>query len=427
MYRPQGKAKFAFSRQIRKNGKEVVRKYSLRPFLREIRFSLIVIDEAHGCKNPANVYSRFVRTLQAEAILAMTATPMPNHVKDIVGMLQLLWSVSILDPIERFSRPGLLGRVFADDFDPRRSYSGVLSMIDDATGRGAAYQEGLDARNRLWILNPLLFEEFGRFYRWGATFCDGALREALRIFAVRRTLTTAMTLPDNTVSFPGQLAGLTVMVEELKFPDRQADEAALRANEAITKFTKNRRRRQNQRAGSDESDSEEDEMPAVDRQRSKAGRCFFARHRRAALMAFDLRNAIMADPEYRVYTDGQFGERQTFLQPPELGEISAIVDGTGKVIGMGGPKGGAGARGGPLVGSESVNNILQNDMDGGASYYYRMTCKDETSIPPSTRSEMLFYAISKSPVLARIFIACHEHASKNEKALFITDSPWTQQ
>lgn len=431
--RARGNSKYTFSRIVRKKGAEVVREYSLREYMQKVRFGLIVLDEAHGCKNPENVYSGFVRTLNAESILAMTATPMPNSVKDIMGMLRLLWSVSVLDPVERFS-VGLLSKVFSDGFDPRQRYRGVTPMIDAAAGRGAAYQEGLEAGHRLWILNPTLFEGLADLRKWESTFCDSILREALRIIAVRRTLTSAITLPDSSVRFPGQLIGVDIRVEELSFPDRQADEAAFRANEAIAQVKRHRSRRGNHPADfHDDSEEGEDyddeEAPFFDHQRSREGRIFFARRRRASLISFDLRNAIMADPEYRSYKDGQFGDREEFPEPPGLADIGKVVDRTGKVIRMGSVQG-LGAVGGgvgPLAGTERISKILEDDMDGGASYYYRATCKEEASMPPSARAEMIFYLISKSPALARILIACHQHASDNTKAVFMTNFPWIQQ
>ncbi|HOE60933.1 MAG TPA: DEAD/DEAH box helicase [Kiritimatiellia bacterium] len=73
--------------------------------LRRIGWSGIVLDEAQNIKNPDTRQARAARALQADYRIALTGTPMENHVGE-------LWSV--MD----FLNPGLLGRraVFRETF-----------------------------------------------------------------------------------------------------------------------------------------------------------------------------------------------------------------------------------------------------------------------------------------------------------------------
>ncbi len=64
--------------------------------LREARFSLLVLDEAQAIKNPRSQAARVVRTIPAIRRLAMTGTPLENHLGE-------LWAQ--FDAVE----PGLLG------------------------------------------------------------------------------------------------------------------------------------------------------------------------------------------------------------------------------------------------------------------------------------------------------------------------------
>ncbi len=64
--------------------------------LREARFSLLVLDEAQAIKNPHSQAAKVVRTIPATRRLAMTGTPMENHLGE-------LWAQ--FDAVE----PGLLG------------------------------------------------------------------------------------------------------------------------------------------------------------------------------------------------------------------------------------------------------------------------------------------------------------------------------
>jgi non-specific serine/threonine protein kinase len=66
------------------------------PVLRETSWRFVVLDEAQAIKNPSAKQTRAAKTLKAEARIALTGTPVENHLGD-------LWS--IFD----FINPGLLG------------------------------------------------------------------------------------------------------------------------------------------------------------------------------------------------------------------------------------------------------------------------------------------------------------------------------
>ena len=66
------------------------------PVLTETSWRLAVIDEAQAIKNPGSKQARHVKTLKADARIALTGTPVENRLSD-------LWS--IFD----FTHPGLLG------------------------------------------------------------------------------------------------------------------------------------------------------------------------------------------------------------------------------------------------------------------------------------------------------------------------------
>src|SRR5205823_3365994 len=66
------------------------------PALAEIAWRLVILDEAQAIKNPGAKQTRVVKMLKAGARIALTGTPVENHLGD-------LWS--IFD----FINPGLLG------------------------------------------------------------------------------------------------------------------------------------------------------------------------------------------------------------------------------------------------------------------------------------------------------------------------------
>ena len=67
-----------------------------QPWLADVTWSLVVLDEAQAIKNPAARQTRAVKGLEAEARIALTGTPVENRLSD-------LWS--LFD----FLCPGLLG------------------------------------------------------------------------------------------------------------------------------------------------------------------------------------------------------------------------------------------------------------------------------------------------------------------------------
>ena len=67
-----------------------------QPWLAEVRWRLVILDEAQAIKNPGTLQSRSTRKLQAGARIAMTGTPVENHPGDLWALFDFL-------------NPGLLG------------------------------------------------------------------------------------------------------------------------------------------------------------------------------------------------------------------------------------------------------------------------------------------------------------------------------
>jgi superfamily II DNA or RNA helicase len=65
--------------------------------LKEAEFDYVVLDEAQAIKNPSSQVAKAARLLQAKNRLALTGTPIENHLRD-------LWSIF------EFLNPGMLGR-----------------------------------------------------------------------------------------------------------------------------------------------------------------------------------------------------------------------------------------------------------------------------------------------------------------------------
>ena len=67
-----------------------------QPWLADVRWRLVILDEAQAVKNPATRQSRAVRALPAGSRIALTGTPVENRLGDLWALFDFL-------------NPGLLG------------------------------------------------------------------------------------------------------------------------------------------------------------------------------------------------------------------------------------------------------------------------------------------------------------------------------
>jgi len=105
----------------------VITSYSMvrrQAWLTQLKWSLIILDEAQAIKNPRAVQTRAIKELSADRRIVMTGTPIENHVGE-------LWS--LFD----FSSPGLLGSAaefkrFVSKLNQQRdgqAYSGLRQLV----------------------------------------------------------------------------------------------------------------------------------------------------------------------------------------------------------------------------------------------------------------------------------------------------------
>ncbi|MGE0116123.1 MAG: DEAD/DEAH box helicase [Steroidobacteraceae bacterium] len=104
--------------QVAAQGRLVLASYGLMrrdlPWLQDIEFAMVALDEAQFIKNPASATARAARTLQAAERVALTGTPVENHLAE-------LWSIM------EFLNPGLLG--------PRETFRREIAIPVERYGR----------------------------------------------------------------------------------------------------------------------------------------------------------------------------------------------------------------------------------------------------------------------------------------------------
>jgi len=88
-------------------GKLVITSYGLMrrdaSWLRDLEFSAVVLDEAQFIKNSSSATARTARTLKASTRIAMTGTPVENHLAELWSIMEFL-NPGLLGPHETFRR-----------------------------------------------------------------------------------------------------------------------------------------------------------------------------------------------------------------------------------------------------------------------------------------------------------------------------------
>lgn len=139
-------------------------------FMAEVPWRGIVLDEAQNIKNPATRQARAARSLGAEYRVALTGTPVENHVGD-------LWSVM------QFLNPGLLGtegEFKRDYFVPIQAErdEGAAQRLQRATGPFILRRLKTDRAIISDLPEKMETREFCPLTREQATLYEAVLREA---------------------------------------------------------------------------------------------------------------------------------------------------------------------------------------------------------------------------------------------------------
>jgi len=89
------------------SGKLVITSYGLMrrdaAWLRELEFSVVVLDEAQFIKNASSATARTARALKANTRIALTGTPVENHLAELWSIMEFL-NPGLLGPHETFRR-----------------------------------------------------------------------------------------------------------------------------------------------------------------------------------------------------------------------------------------------------------------------------------------------------------------------------------
>ncbi|KAL6693655.1 P-loop containing nucleoside triphosphate hydrolase protein [Trichoderma pleuroticola] len=201
----------------------------------------VVCDECHQIKNPGTRANELVWQLDREALLLVSATPLPNHVRDINGYLRVLW-----DPAWPFVYASLFDESIELEAEEPLTLNRVLHGRVKPTSRlspreccrAMEYKSFVeDQHGAAYLLNPNLFMEFAKNNDYGTCVSTLAVGPILKLLSVRRGMLTRMTLPNGDVTFMGKgIAGLKTETVELELPADVKPKLAAHINILVDKL-----------------------------------------------------------------------------------------------------------------------------------------------------------------------------------------------
>ncbi|WYZ36497.1 hypothetical protein EsH8_II_000003 [Colletotrichum jinshuiense] len=433
------------------------------------KWARIIIDEAHMGKKDEGRMFQFLLREWSPALHFVTATPMINHIRDLVVFIKLLYSriwygvpVSdhwVVPPAKELGDTPLL---YHDAYDPNqefyevgnRSVKGIFhpDTYDEPDGElppGVAFMKRHydDTGARLWLLHPGIFKTTGSSCSWRDEFAQICVPAVIRMIQRRRQMHTRMRLPDGSICYPGSnMKPYSFSIEELSYPDKEAKQVmdhsqGLLARKIMTGSTKKKAARNNEipTGGGAVSGgtSLADRASAGNAENNDDGAASNTTMREGMLVSFDLHNIVLQgdnDPD----DDAQDSNLLRFI--PEDVIADAIKEHGEKMPASASddvdPRPRSPERQ-PLdqedlmveLGREHVEYLIRKDPFGGLLHIFEMVNKDPDLPTPYNAFQLLKWLLSKSPILVRVLeIAYKTIRCGDKRRLFIlADIPWQQQ
>lgn len=424
-------------------------------------WNVVVCDECHQIKNPGTRANELVCQLDREALLLVSATPLPNHVRDINGYLRVLWDpawpfgyqqkgdatnantffgdlvyASLFDGSIKLEaeEPLTLNRVLHGRVKPtsqlspreRRRAMDYKSFVEDQ--HGAAY-----------LLNPNLFMEFAKNNDYGTCVSTLAVGPILKLLSVRRGMLTKMRLPNDGVTFMGEgIAGLKTETVELELPVDVKSKLAAHINILVDKLMS-------------PIEAGPSEMLTGGYILERPGMMLNgAVYRRLSLASTDVRNIKLTSPSARLLQRLSDLRRGTVAEVPQGMSITRQLNTAGVAQNLfddldlqintmdidesGLPeyrrrKEARKARSKPIVaaGCKEIDQVAHFDTTGGLQWNFYNTREDQSLGFPSDRVNQVRYVAWDSPKYIYTLLEAWDAQAKGERLLVYTNNPLTSQ
>lgn len=384
----------------------------------DFNFDWMILDEGHAIKNPASFAHYLISRMPNEAIMFVSATPLLNQLKDMLGYLRLIWR-----PQWGFTYPLTPGE--DGDVDDWFSAEVLGNLRDGNDGNAIVTRERLGARDGadadgpggavlralrdsgapMYMLHPGLFERWGARHGWGARAAQFGVRCIMSFLAVRRRMGSEITLPDSTTVSPGKDVPPAVIRTVVVRPEL-ADVVTLRRIIGL-------------HIDMLEDDGDGGDAPirrAPGRRDGLDNPQFSSVQRVLSLASTSHKFYLLTQPSERNVKLLLDLDAAKAMQTTVMGG-KALASSSG-----GGARAGRGRSGSHAVaGVDEMNAIVERDRTGGLHWYHMLTRPDGSSRCPTSRITMaqsicfcspkLSYAVSRTLRLSvegeRVLIYCY--------------------
>ncbi|PNP56079.1 hypothetical protein THARTR1_03604 [Trichoderma harzianum] len=402
-------------------------------------WNVVVCDECHQIKNPGTRANELVRQLDREALLLVSATPLPNHKGDTTNANTFFGDLvyaSLFDESIKLEaeEPLTLNRVLhgrvkpTSQLSPRecRRAMEYKSFVEDQ--HGAAY-----------LLNPNLFMEFAKNNDYGTCVSTLAVGPILKLLSVRRGMLTRMTLPNGDVTFMGKgIAGLKTETVELELPADVKPKLAAHINIMVDKLMS-------------PTEAGPSEMLTGGYVLERPGLMLNgAIYRRLSLASTDINNIKLTSPSARLLQRLSDLRRGTVGEVPQEMSATRLLNTAGvaqnpfddldlqintmDIDESGRPeyqrrREARKARSKPIVaaGRKEVDQVAHFDTTGGLQWNFYNTREDQSLGFPPHRVDQVRYVAWNSPKYIYTVLEALDAQAKGERLLVYTNNPLTSQ
>ncbi|KAF3017708.1 hypothetical protein E8E14_001246 [Neopestalotiopsis sp. 37M] len=374
---------------------------------KEFKFERVICDEVHVCKNVASTNSRMVCLLPKKAFFGMSATPTINNIHDVVGLVAICRTVasvpldfsrvpipSTVDELREWS-PLEDASVWKDCDDEKRA--GIISWCDEH-------------KHPLWYLHPRLV---GLVKAQPTDIGQEVFAGISDMLMTRRTMATALTLPDGRMCFPGaDIPPTTFTTMEVGHSGQDRERISMLVDFFLKKLWV---------SSSDDTDAYLPDYGDGPKPRPTEIKMDYSIARILVLISTDARNADLLAAEDEMAAakiediQAAFAKKSVSLatQRPSWKTYQKQKRQAQKEKKI-------------ALGVEHIAHLIENDPDGGISYEF-MTLNPPDVVPYSNRLELFAWKIARSPVYAAAFDLFLKWYNEKERVLLVVFNQATQQ
>ncbi|KAJ4397493.1 hypothetical protein N0V93_001723 [Gnomoniopsis smithogilvyi] len=175
-------------------------------------FGVCIADEAHNIKDPKTQKAHTVYLVEAHINFLLTASPMPNRLSDLRGLLFALFRSEEwqLDWPEKWTASDVCKIAFSKAFKPVKLIKGHSLVPGNSPDD---YKKALREGHQLWCLNPALYRWLGHRYDFrGRRFTERVLGLIFRTCVLCRSQKHSVVSEDGKAINLSQVRGIPACI-----------------------------------------------------------------------------------------------------------------------------------------------------------------------------------------------------------------------